>query len=68
MFSFVKAFLHLWLIKEQSLSNRKPIIFIIFVLFLQTVKSNILLSQNAGNAILDTLEFQDIPWSMPQFP
>ena len=36
-----KTFLHLWLIKEQSLSK----------VFSQTVKSNILLSQNGGNAI-----------------
>ena len=39
------------------------------VLFLQTVKLNILLSQNvgnaiSGNAISDILEFQNVPWGM----
>ena len=33
LFSFVNAFLHLWLIKQQSLSNRQPIIFIMSSFF-----------------------------------
>ena len=39
LFSFVKAFLHLWLIKikEQSLCNRQQIILIMSSFFLQTV-------------------------------
>ena len=31
----------------------------------QTVKSNVLLSQNAGNAISETLDVQNIPGGMP---
>ena len=43
-------------IKNKVRSKRQPIIFVMSSFFLQTVKSNILLSQNAGNAILDTLK------------